>query len=59
MLEMKYFVLKPKGNDPHAHASRVAMHAYANAIKLYDLRLSEQLILWAEIEYQRKKNEND
>lgn len=28
-LMMKYFVLKPRGNDAYAAASRAAMHAYA------------------------------
>ena len=27
-LEMKYFVLKPSGNNEHARASRAAMQAY-------------------------------
>ena len=31
-LEMKYFVLKPRGNDRYAAASRAAMRRYADVI---------------------------
>lgn len=50
MLEMRYFVLKPKGNSEHALASRVAMRAYAAAIKGTDLQMSQELYAWADKE---------
>ena len=31
-LRMKYFVLKPRGNDLYAKASRKAMYSYADEI---------------------------
>ena len=46
-LIMKYFVLKPKGNDEYARASRVAMRAYADWIKKTNPDLAEQLMDWA------------
>lgn len=47
-LEMKYFVLKPKGTGPHAEASRLAMKAYARIIRIYDnVELSDSLMEWA------------
>lgn len=52
-LGTKYFVLKPKSKvkgDPHAIASRKAMHAYARSIDMTDTELSEQLHAWAEDE---------
>jgi hypothetical protein len=51
-LEMKYFVLKPKGDDPYAAASRKAMEAYADAIKRENPRLARALISWVECERQ-------
>jgi len=49
-LQMKYFVLKPSGNDAYALASRVAMRAYALSIKNKDSKLAEDIYLWAERE---------
>lgn len=46
-LQMKYFVLKPKGNDPYAEASRRAMSAYAAAIRSKNRELADQLSNWA------------
>lgn len=46
-LEIKYFVLKPKGTDDYAIASREAMKAYAVAIRDTDPELAEQLRNWA------------
>ena len=46
-LEMKYFVLKPKGNSNFAAASRVAMIAYADSIRNTDSDLARQLTDWA------------
>jgi hypothetical protein len=46
-LEMKYFVLKPKGPGPHAEASRIAMVAYASSIISTDKELAYSLNEWA------------
>lgn len=52
-LEFKYFVLRPASKtfgDPYAHASRVAMRAYAKAIKKHNEVLAAELIDWADRE---------
>lgn len=49
-LLMKYFVLKPKGNDIYAQASRKAMRAYATHIREANEELSDQLRSWADAE---------
>jgi hypothetical protein len=49
-LEMKYFVLKPKGDDPYAVASRMAMLAYADAIMDVNRDLALDLIRWVQKE---------
>lgn len=46
-LEMKYFVLKPAGNDKYAAASRKAMRAYADFIRDENPVLSDELRDWA------------
>ena len=46
----KYFVLKPRGDDVYAKASRTAMHAYARTIRIADPNLSRQLADWAATE---------
>lgn len=48
MLYMKYFVLKPKGTDPYAKASREALVAYAESIKTHDPGLAEALWQWVD-----------
>lgn len=45
-LQMKYFVLKPAGNDRYAHASRWAMKTYAVEIAEVDPSLSDSLMQW-------------
>ena len=50
-LDMKYFVLKPKGSDRYALASREAMIAYANVIKKENSQLYIDLIAWATEEH--------
>ena len=45
-LKMKYFVLKPAGNDIYAKASRDAMIAYAKTIKEENPKLSGELMVW-------------
>jgi len=46
-LEMKYFVLKPRGDDRHAVASRAAMRMYARSIRTADPELARELREWA------------
>jgi len=56
MMEMKYFVLKPKSknmDDPYARAARLAMLEFARAIKPVDKLLTESLKAWA-LEEERK-----
>ena len=50
-LQMKYFVLKPHGNDIYAEASRIAMQAYARRIEEIDGTFACQLIEWANREW--------
>ena len=47
---MKYFVLKPRGNDPYAAASRAAMHQYADCIEDENPDLATELKEWADRE---------
>lgn len=49
-LEMKYFVLKPRGTGLHAVASRAAMRAYADLIENLDPALAIRLRDWAGLE---------
>ena len=49
-LEMKYFVLKPRGTDAYAYASRKAMRAYAEAIHRENSELAKDLMEWADRE---------
>lgn len=59
MLELKYFVLKPKAkrrNDPHATASQEAMRAYALSIREHDSELFNSLIKWADEERSKQNN---
>jgi hypothetical protein len=46
-LKMKYFVLKPKGTDIYAYASRMAMRTYANIIIEENPELANDLLDWA------------
>lgn len=52
-LQMKYFVLKPKGSDKYAEASRKAMRAYALHIEEENPELSYSLRKWADDEWQK------
>lgn len=45
-LQMKYFVLKPRGSDPYAYASRAALVAYAEAIRSENSELARDLREW-------------
>ncbi len=51
-LEMKYFVLKPKGDDVYAKASRAAMRQYASLIREENEELCAELLAWADKETQ-------
>jgi len=56
-LKMKYFVLKPSGDDAYAKASRDAMLTYADSIKAENFDLASDLILWVdEIDNKTKEN---
>ena len=56
-LLMKYFVLKPHGNDMYAEASRSAMREYANSIFGTNPDLARDL--WGWIEREIPEGEND
>jgi hypothetical protein len=47
-LDMKYFVLKPRGSTPFSEASRAGMRAYAEVIESHDRELAEDLTGWAD-----------
>lgn len=50
-LQMKYFVLKPKGCDVYAKASRRAMRAYADMVQGENRELADELRGWADREH--------
>lgn len=52
-LEMKYFVLKPRGDNHHAAASRRAMRAYADVIQHVDAGMADDLRAWADREHEQ------
>lgn len=45
-INMKYFVLKPSGDSPHAFAARWAMAKYAKIISPHDPELASGLREW-------------
>lgn len=47
-LYMKYFVLKPKGDDVYAYASRASMLTYARMIQQSNPSLAKELREWVE-----------
>jgi hypothetical protein len=47
---MKYFVLKPNGNNPYSEASRRAMRAYARYIEEENPDMCKDLRQWADNE---------
>lgn len=49
-LIMKYFVLKPAGDNAYAEASRLAMRAYATKIYGENAELAKELREWADRE---------
>ena len=57
MLEMKYFVLKPRAKSKHdifARASQDAMIAYSERIRTTDPLFADQLLEWATREKTRQ-----
>ena len=55
-LEFRYFVLKPRGDSPHAAASRAAMFRYAGHIRRREPDLARELWDWAAAEHGRAHN---
>jgi len=53
-LMMKYFVLKPSGNNIYASASRAAMWTYASAIKTEHPELANDIFDWVKRELKEK-----
>ena len=49
-LMMKYFVLKPHGDDIYAEASRGAMREYASIIRPVNPQFADDLAAWIEKE---------
>lgn len=49
-LQLKYFVLKPKGIDAYAEASREAMLCYAENIENHNPQLAKELRKWVKKE---------
>jgi len=49
-LLLKYFVVKPKGNNIYAKASREAILRYADIIKIINPIFANDLIKWVENE---------
>lgn len=45
-LQMKYFVLKPRGTSPYHVASRAALRAYADSILPANPQLSQEIHDW-------------
>jgi hypothetical protein len=50
-LQYKYFVLKPRGSDMYARASRRAMRTYARFISIENPKLAVDLNEWADKEW--------
>jgi hypothetical protein len=57
-LIMKYFVLKPRGNDIYALASRKAMKIYANTIRKENVIFAHDIDVWVKQEEYGVKKEN-
>lgn len=60
MLEMRYFVIKPKSKylgDPYATASRMAMAKYAECIRTVDPFLADSLEEWVAREQIREERD--
>lgn len=49
-MKLKYFVLKPRGHDEYARASRQAMMRYAQIIQDVDPTFANEIVEWAQQE---------
>lgn len=53
-LEMRYFVLKPRGSTQHAVASREALETYADHIESTNPQLAADIRDWIQLEINRQ-----
>jgi hypothetical protein len=56
VIELKYFVLRPRSeqrHDVYARAARKAMRMYAKAIYSHDSQLAYDLTTWADNEFRQ------
>ncbi|WBC28402.1 terminase large subunit [Rhodobacteraceae phage LS06-2018-MD05] len=58
-LKMKYFVLKPEGNDIYAEASRMAMREYANTIASVNIEFATEIKEWVTAIDPEREQENE
>ena len=58
-LKLKYFVLKPHGDDIYAAASRKAMRTYAHHIEQLDPLFAKELVMWVNAERAEIVTAND
>lgn len=49
-LQMKYFVVKPAGDDTYAKASRAAIRCYARHVEAANPEFAKELNEWAQRE---------
>jgi hypothetical protein len=52
-MELKYFVLKPRGKDVYAKSARLAMRVFAEGIKSVNSKLANELMEWCDEEQRR------
>ena len=58
-LKLKYFVVRPEGNDTHARASRAALRTYSAVILKENEQLSKDIEIWVTKEEQIAKELNE
>jgi len=58
-LNMKYFVLKPKGTDAYAKASRAAMNQFSKMIREENPELANDLLDWQMNEFESANSPKD
>lgn len=58
-LFLKYFVLKPSGDDIYAKASRQAMEAYADVIEKENPEMAINLRHWVDAEIMKTRIKNE
>ena len=56
-LQLKYFVLKPRGCNPYANAARAAMLTFADCIEKHNPILAQDLRAWVKNEEGKAKGE--